>query len=85
MFDILFKALEELKTNPYAKLLWLYRGAWQEWDIHEIDAGHSTKLESAILFHQSQMDRAMYRGEDKRAFWLRAQGAIEIPLCYLMH
>lgn len=79
--DILFKALEELKNEPFMQncWVWLYRGAWQEWDIHEIDMAiplspdQVNQKRSAILFHQSQMDRAMYQGEDKRAFWLRAQ------------
>ena len=79
--DILFKALEELKNEPFMQncWVWLYRGAWQEWDIHEIDMAiplspdQVNQKRSAILFHQSQMDRAMFQGEDKRAFWLRAQ------------
>jgi glucosamine-6-phosphate deaminase len=79
--DILFEALALLKDEDFMKdcWVWLYRGAWQEWDIHEIEMAiplspdQVNQKRNAILFHQSQMDRAMYQGEDKRAFWLRAQ------------
>ena len=59
--------------------LWLYRGAWQEWDIHEIDMAVPMSPEqvvqkrNSILSHQSQKDKVMYQGQDKREFWLRAE------------
>ncbi len=59
--------------------LWLYRGAWQEWDINEIDMAVPMSPEqvvqkrNSILSHQSQKDKVMYQGEDKRDFWLRAE------------
>ena len=59
--------------------LWLYRGAWQEWDINEIDMAVPMSPEqviqkrNSILSHQSQKDKVMYQGQDKRDFWLRAE------------
>ncbi len=61
-------------------LVWLYRGAWQEWPIHEADvfvplskADLDRKVE-AIFKHESQKDRAMFPGAyDDREFWERAR------------
>jgi glucosamine-6-phosphate deaminase len=61
-------------------LVWLYRGAWQEWEIDEADvlipmskADLDRKVE-AIFKHESQKDRAMYPGAyDAREFWERAK------------
>ena len=61
-------------------LVWLYRGAWQEWEIDEADvfipmskADLDRKVE-AIFKHESQKDRAMYPGaHDSREFWERAK------------
>jgi glucosamine-6-phosphate deaminase len=63
--------------NP---LVWLYRGAWQEWEIHDADvfipmskADLARKVE-AIFKHESQKDRAMFPGAyDEREFWQRAR------------
>lgn len=79
--EILFKALEKLKKEPYMKdcWVWLYRGAWQEWDIHEIEMAvpispdQVAQKRNSILYHQSQKDRVMFQGEDNREFWLRAE------------
>ena len=37
--DVVFKSLEQLKNKAWMKdcWLWLYRGAWQEWSIEDID------------------------------------------------
>lgn len=61
-------------------LVWLYRGAWQEWEIHRADifiplskADLDRKVE-AIFKHESQKDRAMFPGAyDEREFWQRAR------------
>jgi glucosamine-6-phosphate deaminase len=61
-------------------LVWLYRGAWQEWEIHRADvfvplskANLDRKIE-AIFKHESQKDRAMFPGAyDAREFWERAR------------
>lgn len=79
--DIVISALEELKGQPYLKdcWMWLYRGAWHEWDIHQIDMAvpmspdQVLKKRNAIFFHQSQKDSVMYQGDDNREFWLRAE------------
>ncbi len=79
--EIIFKALKELKNEPFIKdcWLWLYRGAWQEWPIEEIEMAvplspdQVQQKRNAILFHQSQKDKVMFQGEDNREFWLRAE------------
>lgn len=61
-------------------LVWLYRGAWQEWETHRADvfvpmskADLDRKVE-AIYKHESQKDRAMFPGAyDEREFWQRAR------------
>jgi glucosamine-6-phosphate deaminase len=60
-------------------VLWLYRGAWQEWAIDQIDMavpvspGELQRKISAIFKHQSQKDRALFPGPDDREFWQRAE------------
>ena len=79
--DVLFEALKTLKSESFMKdcWVWLYRGAWQEWDIHEIEMAipispdQVIQKRNAILYHQSQKDRVMFQGEDNREFWLRAE------------
>jgi glucosamine-6-phosphate deaminase len=64
-------------TRP---LVWLYRGAWQEWEIDRADvflpiskADLDLKIE-AIFKHESQKDRALFPGAyDEREFWQRAK------------
>lgn len=59
--------------------LWLYRGAWQEWDIDDIDMAVPLSPEEllrkrrAIFKHQSQKDRPLFPGHDSREFWERAE------------
>lgn len=75
-------ALEEYRTEvgERAPLVWLYRGAWQEWEIDRADvfipmskANLNRKIE-AIFKHESQKDRAMFPGAyDSREFWERAR------------
>ncbi|TDI74867.1 MAG: glucosamine-6-phosphate deaminase, partial [Bacteroidetes bacterium] len=65
-------------TDVKNPLIWLYRGAWQEWEIHQADiflpmskANLDRKIE-AIFKHESQKDRAMFPGAyDSREFWER--------------
>ena len=79
--DIIFNSLKTLKTESYMKdcWVWLYRGAWQEWNIEDIEMavplspGQVLQKRNAILFHQSQKDKVMFQGEDNREFWLRAE------------
>ena len=79
--DIVFDALESLKGEKFIKdcWLWLYRGAWLEWDIHEIDMAvpmspaQVLRKRKAIFFHQTQKDGVMFQGQDLREFWVRAE------------
>lgn len=76
-------ALERYQANyppeDYPRA-WLYRGAWQEWEIHQADVfmpmsktEMARKIE-AIFKHESQKDRAMFPGAyDEREFWQRAR------------
>ncbi|MBS1550313.1 MAG: glucosamine-6-phosphate deaminase [Bacteroidetes bacterium] len=79
--NIIFEAMKNLKSHPFMQecWLWLYRGAWHEWDIDEIDMAiplspdEVMNKRSSILFHQSQKDRVMFQGNDLREFWMRAE------------
>lgn len=57
----------------------LYRGAWQEWDIHQIEMAvplspkEVERKRQAIFKHESQKDRALFPGADMREFWQRAE------------
>ena len=59
--------------------LWMYRGAWHEWAIHEIEMAvpispqQLRKKRQAIFMHQSQKDRPPFPGDDNREFWQRAE------------
>lgn len=59
--------------------LWLYRGAWQEWDIADMEMAvpvgpkDMERKKNAIFKHQSQKDAAMFPGNDQREFWQRAE------------
>lgn len=59
--------------------MWLYRGAWQEWDIAEVNMAVPLSPEEsrikrmAIFKHQSQKDRPLFPGTDPREFWQRAE------------
>ncbi len=69
-----------LTAEDERPIVWLYRGAWQEWEIHKTDvfiplskADLDRKIE-AIFKHESQKDRAMFPGAyDSREFWERAR------------
>ena len=76
------QALEQTRDRPWAKQceLWLYRGAWQEWEPHEIDMAvplspdEVERKRMAIFKHESQKDRALFPGPtDPREFWQRAE------------
>lgn len=59
--------------------VWLYRGAWAEWDIHEIEMAvpmspdQVMRKRLGIFKHQSQKDGVVYQGTDAREFWQRAE------------
>ena len=81
-FNIILSALQRLaKTESWVKdcWLWLYRGAWLEFDTYEIEMAvplspqEVEKKKFAIFKHQSQKDRAVFPGDDSREFWVRAE------------
>ncbi len=79
--DAIFEAVKRLKNKTYMKdcWVWLYRGAWQEWGIDEIEMavpmGPDQVLEKrhGIFKHQSQKDGVVFLGADSREFWQRAE------------
>ena len=79
--DALFEALNQLRSEPYIDdcWLWLYRGAWHEWESYEIEMAvpmspdQVLKKRHAIFYHQSQKDGVMFQGDDTREFWMRAE------------
>jgi len=71
------RALASRKSKPQ---IWLYRGAWQEWPIHEATwlvplSQEELRLKiQAIFKHQSQKDSAPFPGGyDDREFWQRVE------------
>lgn len=81
-FNIILKALQRLKlTDDWVKdcWLWLYRGAWHEFEIHEIQMAvplspqEVKRKRLAIFKHQSQKDLPVFPGDDAREFWVRAE------------
>jgi glucosamine-6-phosphate deaminase len=77
----IYAAIDRLKGEAWMKdcYVWLYRGAWQEWDIDEIEMAvplspdELFRKRKAIFKHQSQKDSALFPGSDKREFWVRAE------------
>ncbi|MFN3839151.1 MAG: glucosamine-6-phosphate deaminase [Cyclobacteriaceae bacterium] len=77
----IFKAIERLRKKSWMKqcYVWLYRGAWQEWDIDQIEMAvplspdELLRKRKAIFKHQSQKDSALFPGTDQREFWVRAE------------
>ena len=81
--NILYEALElhAEEESPWLEncYIWLYRGAWQEWDIADMEMAvpigpkDMERKRNAIFKHQSQKDSAMFPGNDEREFWQRAE------------
>jgi glucosamine-6-phosphate deaminase len=79
--NAIMEAVNRLKHEPWMQdcRVWLYRGAWQEWDINEIEMAVPLSPEEllrkrrAIFKHQSQKDRPLFPGHDSREFWQRAE------------
>ena len=81
----IFRALRECAADaadqPWMKqcTTWLYRGAWQEWDVEHTEMAvplspdEVARKRAAIFKHQSQKDRALFPGADEREFWERAE------------
>lgn len=79
--EALIKAFNVVESDDWwdDAWVWFYRGAWQEWDIDQIDMAvpispeELLKKREAIYKHQSQKEGAMFPGDDPREFWERAE------------
>ncbi len=97
----IFAALKEIEQARGSRPeVLLYRGAWQEYDLHEIEIAvplspsDILQKRKAIFMHESQKDEALFPGSDPREFWQRAEdrntgtanryNAIGLPEYYAM-
>ncbi len=79
--DAIFEAFDRTRDQKWWKdcYLWLYRGAWHEWPIDEIEMAvpispdELMRKRKAIFMHQSQKDHPVFPGDDSREFWQRAE------------
>ncbi len=81
--DAVLAAIDEEKSAGAEWLkecrIWMYRGAWAEWEIENIEMCVPMSPEelrakrNSILKHQSQMESAPFLGNDERLFWQRAE------------
>lgn len=79
--DAVFEAAKNLKEKEFMNdcWIWLYRGAWQEWGIDEIEMAVPMSPDQVlakrhgIFKHQSQKDGVVFQGSDAREFWQRAE------------
>jgi glucosamine-6-phosphate deaminase len=81
--DVVFESLKRIKAegDEWVKdcWVWLYKGAWQEWDIDAIEMAipmspdQVVKKRFGIFIHQSQKDAVPFQGSDSREFWQRAE------------
>lgn len=79
--NAIFAAVDIMKGDDWMKdcRIWMYRGAWMEWEIDHIEMAVPLSPEelrskrNAILKHQSQMENAPFLGSDERLFWQRSE------------
>ncbi len=79
--DAVLAAIDDLKDEEWMQdcRIWMYRGAWAEWEIDHIEMAVPISPEelrfkrNSILKHQSQMENAPFLGDDDRLFWQRAE------------
>lgn len=82
--DVVLNALQTIKSEPGGEWLddcyvWLYKGAWEEWAIDQIEMAipmspeQVRKKRYGIFIHQSQKDSVPFQGTDEREFWQRAE------------
>lgn len=79
--EAVLNALEIVKDDDWLKEchMWLYRGAWMEWDLGMVDMAvplspdEMIKKRHAIYRHVSQKDIVPFPGSDNREFWQRAE------------
>lgn len=82
-FNVVLEALKQIKADGDEWIndcwLWLYKGAWQEWNIEEIEMtipmspDQVLQKRFGIFIHQSQKDMVPFQGSDSREFWQRAE------------
>ncbi|HET9055352.1 MAG TPA: glucosamine-6-phosphate deaminase [Chitinophagaceae bacterium] len=82
-FHVVLESLKRIKSAGDEWInncwLWLYKGAWQEWNIEEIEMAipmspdQILKKRFGIFIHQSQKDMVPFQGSDAREFWQRAE------------
>jgi len=81
-FNIIIAALQRLReTEEWVNdcWLWMYRGAWHEFETYEIEMAvplspnEVLRKRNAIFKHQSQKDTPVFPGDDIREFWVRAE------------
>ncbi|MFN2457291.1 MAG: glucosamine-6-phosphate deaminase [Chitinophagaceae bacterium] len=81
--DVVLQALARIRNDGDGWIndcwLWLYKGAWEEWNIEEIEMAipmspdQVMKKRHGIFIHQSQKDMVPFQGTDTREFWQRAE------------
>jgi glucosamine-6-phosphate deaminase len=81
--DVVLESLKRIRNDGDEWIkdcwLWLYKGAWQEWNIDEIEMAvpmspdQVMKKRYGIFIHQSQKDMVPFQGSDSREFWQRAE------------
>ena len=79
--EAVLEALDQLKDEAWMKEchVWLYRGAWMEWELGRVDMAvplspdELIKKRHAIYRHVSQKDIVPFPGDDSREFWQRAE------------
>jgi glucosamine-6-phosphate deaminase len=81
--EVVIEALQRIRNDGDEWVndcwLWLYKGAWQEWNIEEIEMAipmspdQVIKKRHGIFIHQSQKDMVPFQGSDAREFWQRAE------------
>ncbi len=75
----ILKSLQVVAAEGIIPEVWLYRGAWHEYEPHEIERVVPLSPElvdrkkQAIFRHESQKDAPLFPGADKREFWVRAE------------
>ena len=79
--EAVLEAINQLQGAEWLKEchVWLYRGAWMEWELGKVDMAvplspdEVIKKRHAIYRHLSQKDIVPFPGEDPREFWQRAE------------
>ena len=79
--DVFFESMKHIKDEKWARdcRVWMYRGAWQEWNIGDIEMAvplspdELLRKRHAIFKHQSQKDGVAFPGTDSREFWQRSE------------